>query len=327
MSIHAPAVKMQVIDNFSQAKLNRDALVTIGAFDGVHLGHQHLIKQLVQEARRTDRLATLITFHPHPSAVLSSHNPASYLTTPGEKAALLEKLGLDLLAILPFDRKMARTPASDFISMVCQHLRMKELWIGADFALGRDRRGDVAALKAMGQEMGFTVHVIEPLTWQGEAISSSRIRSLLLKGRVREAAKLLGRYPSLAGKVVRGAERGRCLGFPTANLDVRKERAVPADGVYAVYVLVGEERYQGVANIGVRPTFGDTERIVETHLMDFQGDLYGLDLVVEFVERLRSEQWFLDVKDLTAQIKKDIDQARQILSEYLEEDIASFSGP
>lgn len=306
---------MQVIDDFPQAELNQDTVVTIGAFDGVHRGHQHLIKRLVEGAHKTDRLATLVTFHPHPSVVLSSHNPALYLTTPGEKAALLEKLGLDLLAILPFDREMARTSARDFIEMVCRHLRMKELWVGDDFALGRDRQGDVAALKAMGEEIGFTLHVIEPVTWQGEVISSSRIRSLLLRGQVREAARLLGYYPSLAGKVVRGAERGRCLGFPTANLDVRRERAVPANGVYAVYVLVGEERYQGVANIGVRPTFEDTERTVETHLLDFQGDLYGLDLVVEFVERLRPERRFLDVKGLTTQIGKDVAQAHRILSE------------
>jgi len=303
-----------VIDNLSQANLSRDSVVTIGAFDGIHVGHQHLIRQLVKEARKTDRLATLVTFHPHPSVVLSSHNPARYLTTPGEKAALLEKLGLDLLAILPFDRKVARTPARDFISMIHRHLRMKELWVGADFALGRDREGDVEALKSMGQEIGFAVHVIEPLTWQGEVISSSRIRSLLVKGRVREAAHLLGRYPSLSGKVVWGAERGRCLGFPTANLEVRKERAIPADGVYAVYVLLGQERYQGVANIGIRPTFRDAEHVVEVHLLDFQGDLYGLDLVVEFVERLRPERRFLDVNELVTQVRRDIARARRILA-------------
>ncbi|MEA3460153.1 MAG: bifunctional riboflavin kinase/FAD synthetase, partial [Chloroflexota bacterium] len=301
--------EMRVINDLSQAKLGQDAIVTIGAFDGVHLGHQYLIKQLVKEARGTHRLASLVTFYPHPDAVLSPHNPSYCLTTPEDKIALLEKLGLDLLAVLPFDREMACTSAHDFIGMVCQHLRMKELWVGAGFALGRDREGNVKKLKVMGQEMGFVVHVVEPLTWQGEVVSSNHIRSLLLKGRVREAAQLLGRYPSLAGKVIWGAGRGRALGFPTANLEVQRERVIPADGVYAVYVLIGQKLYRGVANIGVRPTFEDSERAVEVHLLDFQGDLYGLDLAMEFVERLRSERWFLDVKGLKAQIEKDIARA------------------
>ncbi len=305
-----------MIDDLSQANLDCDTVLTIGAFDGVHRGHQHLIRQLVQEARRTQRLAGLITFYPHPNAVLFPYNPTYYLTTPGEKAALLERMGLDVLAILPFDRKMAQTPARDFVEMICRHLHMAELWVGADFALGRNREGDVAALEAMGRELGFAVRVVEPLTWRGEPISSTRIRSLLLKGRVREAAELLGRYPSVSGEVVRGSLRGRCLGFPTANLRVRPERAIPADGVYAAYARLGEERYQGVANIGVRPSFEIAgERLVEIHILDFERDIYGCDLVVEFVERLRSERRFERVEELVAQIKRDIAQARRILAE------------
>jgi len=231
---------MEIIDDLSSVNLNSDTIIAIGAFDGVHRGHQHLIQQMVEETRQTNRLAGLITFYPHPSAVLSPYNPTLYLSTPGEKAILLEKLGLDILAILPFDQEMAQTPARDFIDRVHRRLHMAELWVGADFALGRAREGDVEALQALGQELGFTVRVIEPLTWQGQIISSTRIRSLILKGKVRQAAQLLGRYPSLAGEVVRGSQRGHCLGFPTANLEVRKERVVPADGIYAVYAWLGE---------------------------------------------------------------------------------------
>ena len=307
---------MEIIDDLSSVNLNSKTIITIGAFDGIHRGHQHLIRQMVDKARQTRRLAGLITFYPHPDAVLSPYNPTLYLSTPGEKAAILEKLDLDLLAILPFDREMAQTPAKDFIGRVCRHLHMAELWVGADFALGRAREGDVEALRALGRELGFTVQVIEPLTWQGQIISSTHIRSLILKGKVRQAAQLLGRYPSLAGEVVRGSQRGHCLGFPTANLEVRKERVVPADGIYAVYVRLGEEQHQGVANVGVRPSFETGgERIVEVHILDFTENIYGCDLVVEFVERLRSERRFERVDELVAQIKRDIAQARRILGE------------
>jgi riboflavin kinase/FMN adenylyltransferase len=305
---------MQIIDDLSQVHLDKDTILTIGAFDGVHRGHQYLIGQLLQKARQTHRLAGLITFHPHPNAVLSPRNPTRYLTTPGEKAALLERLGLDIVAILPFNREMARTSARSFIEMVSRQLRMKELWVGKNFALGCGRKGTPDVLRALGQEMDFSVKTVTPLVWKGEIISSTRIRSLLLRGQVREAAELLGRYPSLAGEVVRGAQRGRCLGFPTANLEVRAERAIPANGIYAVYAVLGKERYQGVANVGVRPSFDNGERTVETYLLDFEADIYGCDLVVEFVQRLRPEKRFTDIRDLVAQIERDIVEARHILA-------------
>jgi riboflavin kinase/FMN adenylyltransferase len=307
---------MEIIDDLSSANLNSDTIITIGAFDGVHRGHQYLIQQMVEKARQTKRLTGLITFHPHPGAVLSPYNPTRYLSTPGEKAALLERLDLDILAILPFDQRMAQTPARDFVERICQHLHLAELWVGKDFALGRAREGNVEALQALGQELGFNVRVVEPLTWQGQIISSTRIRSLLLKGKVRQAAQLLGRYPSLAGEVVRGSQRGHCLGFPTANLEVRKERVIPADGIYAVYARLGEERHQGVANVGVRPSFeAGGQRMVEVHILDFEETIYGCDLVVEFVERLREERRYDDVEELKAQIERDIAQTRRILSD------------
>jgi len=182
---------MQIIDDLSQAHLDKDTILTIGAFDGVHRGHQYLIRQLLQKARQTHRLAGLITFHPHPSAVLSPRNPTRYLTTPGEKAALLERLGLDILAILPFNREMAQTSAQRFIEMVSRQLRMTELWVGKDFALGYGREGTPDVLRALGQEMSFSVETITPLIWKGEIISSTRIRSLLFRGQVSKAAELL----------------------------------------------------------------------------------------------------------------------------------------
>jgi len=304
---------MLVIDDLTQVNLAQETVLTIGAFDGVHRGHEYLIRQLVKTAHESGRLAGLITFHPHPDVVLT-RRPPLYLTTPGEKVALLERLHLDLVTILRFDREMARTPAADFVSVLCRHLHMVELWVGRDFALGKNREGDIPALRRLGSELGFTVHVVEPVPGDGDPISSTRIRKLLCQGDVREAARLLGRYPSLAGRVVAGTKRGHRLIVPTANLQVRAERAIPADGVYAAYVVLGDVRYPAVANIGCRPSFEDHTRTVETHILNFDEDIYGYDLVVEFVERLRPERCFASVEELVTQINEDIRVTRELLA-------------
>jgi len=304
---------MLVIDDLTQVNLAQETVLTIGAFDGVHRGHEYLIRQLVKIAHESGRLAGLITFHPHPDVVLT-RRPPLYLTTPGEKVALLERLHLDLVTILRFDREMARTPAADFVSVLCRHLHMVELWVGRDFALGKNREGDIPALRRLGSELGFTVHVVEPVPGDGDPISSTRIRKLLCQGDVREAARLLGRYPSLAGRVVAGTKRGHRLIVPTANLQVRAERAIPADGVYAAYVVLGDVRYPAVANIGCRPSFEDHTRTVETHILNFDEDIYGYDLVVEFVERLRPERRFASVEELVTQIHEDIRVTRELLA-------------
>jgi len=310
---------MNVIDDLSKANLRQDTVLTIGAFDGVHRGHQILIGRMVERARATDRLAVVVTFHPHPVVVLAPERAPRSLTTPGEKAALLERLGVDLVVFLRFDRQMAATPAREFLATIVRHLRLRELWVGPDFALGRNREGDVSRLQELGLELGYQVQVMEPVASEEGVISSSRVRALLGEGRVAEAARLLGRYPSLSGEVVFGARRGRRLGFPTANLEVRPERAVPADGVYAVFAVLGAERYPAVANVGVRPSFENPltgmggQRAVETHILDFEQDIYGCDLVVEFVARLRDEQRFANIDDLVTQIGRDAQTARRIL--------------
>ena len=313
---------MLLIDDLQQAHLKQDTVLTIGAFDGVHRGHQFLIQSLLARARETGRLAGLVTFHPHPAAVLNPEVPIRYLTTPGEKAALLEQLSLDVLAILHFDKALSRMPAAEFVRMLVEHLRARELWVGPDFALGRNREGDAAALDKIGVGMGVAVRGIEPFLLDGEPVSSTRIRALLKEGRTREAARLLGRYPSVAGEVVHGARRGHALGYPTANLEVREERAVPGDGVYAVFAVLGAERHFGVANIGVRPSFDNGARTVETFILDFDQDIYGCDLVVEFVERLRGEERFDSIPKLIEQIGQDVLVARGILLDVLQRGFA-----
>ncbi len=309
---------MDIIDDLTKVSLGQETILTIGAFDGVHRGHQALIKAVVDRAHATGRLAVVLTFYPHPAVVLAPGRAPRYLTTPAEKMALLESLGLDLAVLLPFSRQEAARPARDFMAMVSRHLRLRELWVGPDFALGRHREGDVPRLRELGQELGYELTLFEPVLGATEIISSSRIRALLNDGRVEEVTELLGRHPSLSGRVVAGARRGQKLGFPTANLEFHSERAVPANGVYAVFAVLGSERYPAVANIGVRPSFDNGQRIVEIHVFDFDQDIYGCDLVVEFVSRLRDERRFGNIDDLVAQIEQDSQTARRILSDRLE---------
>ncbi len=306
---------MQVIDDLSKANLNGHSCVTVGSYDGVHVGHQHLLRRMKEAADQVGYLTSLVTFYPRPQAVLAPHLPVRYLTMPAEKITLLAGLGLDLTAILPFTRETARTPAAEFIEGLVIHLKMRQLWVGPDFTLGRNREGDIPTLRRLGQAMSFDVQVVEPFIRDSEVVSSTRIRHLLAMGEIRQATALLGRYPALTGQVVQGAQRGRLLGFPTANLSVSPERVIPADGVYACFVWVNGERRPAVTNVGVRPSFAGAERTVETHLLNFSGDLYGLDLKPEFVERLRPEKRFENLDDLIRQIRADSVQAAELLAQ------------
>lgn len=291
----------------------RGTVVTIGAFDGIHIGHQALIQRLVAQARQRDLSAGLVTFYPHPDAVLHPQHHELYLTTPGEKTALLETLGLDWVAVLSFTPQLAATSPRAFMGHLCERLRVQAVWVGPDFALGRGRAGNVDTLQRLGAEMGFEVCDVPYVAQDGQKVSSTRIRTLLRRGHVAEAACLLGRWYSVSGEVIRGAQRGRCLGFPTANVDVHAERVVPANGVYATQTWLGETCYASVTSVGVRPTFDHGERRVETYLLDYQGDLYGCDLVVEFVVRLRPEKRYIEIEQLIAQIEQDVLDTRHIL--------------
>lgn len=305
---------MRLIDSLEQADWDTETVITIGAFDGIHRGHQTLIRQLLHTARQVGCLGGVLTFHPHPQVVLYPDRPFAYLTSPGEKVALLERLGVDLIVLLAFTPELAALSAEEFLHDLRAHLKVRQLWVGPDFALGRGREGNVEVLRRLGESLGVDVRVIDPVLDHGEPISSTRIRRLIQRGEVGEAARLLGRFHALSGEVLKGAQRGRCLGFPTANLAVRPDRVTPADGVYAVFAHYGEQVYPAVANLGIRPTFERGERLLEVHLLDFEGDLYGCDLMVEFVARLRAERRFTRVEDLKAQIEEDIRRAREVLA-------------
>jgi riboflavin kinase/FMN adenylyltransferase len=290
-----------------------DSVLTIGSFDGIHVGHQALIERLIADARAQDRLAGLVTFYPHPSVVLHPQRPTLYLTTPGEKTALLEPMGLDWVTVISFTEQLADMSPRAFMQVLYDRVSLRGVWVGPDFALGSNRQGDAERLYQLGQEMGFEVHDIPYVTKDGQKVSSTHIRRLLQRGRVKEAACLLGRSYSVCGEVLHGAQRGRCLGFPTANVGVHSDRVIPANGVYATYVCLDRKRLPSVTNVGVRPTFDNGTRSVEVYILDYEGDLYGRDLVVEFVDRLRPELRFSDVQDLVKQMQQDVADAIEIL--------------
>ncbi|HUF40059.1 MAG TPA: bifunctional riboflavin kinase/FAD synthetase [Anaerolineales bacterium] len=293
------------------------AWLTIGVYDGVHIGHQAILTELVSGAGAAGRPAVVVTFDPHPAAVLHPENAPRMLTTAGERAALLGELGVDHVVIQRFDLDLSRQTARDYAARLKDRTGLERLLVGYDFAMGRDRGGDVPALRALGAEIGFDLQVFDPVTNGETAVSSSRIRRTLSEGRVREAGRMLGRPYAVSGPVVTGAQRGRSIGIPTANVAVPAEKLVPAAGVYACRVTAGGSSFRAATNIGFRPTFegGETVTTVEAHLLDFDGDLYNQVVEVAFVERLRDEMKFSGVEALVARIRADILQAREVLDE------------
>lgn len=290
-----------------------ETAVTMGVFDGVHLGHQYLIRKLVRQSQKHGLISAVITFHPHPRLVLSPEKELTYLISLEERLRLIRGQGVDLVLTLPFTKELSRLTAREFMGLVCQRLKMRLIIMGPDFALGHGREGDAPMLRALGAEMGYHVYEVDRYASQGEEISSSAVRAALLEGDMARAAGLLGRPFSLSGVVVPGVGRGRALGFPTANLALDSNLALPRDGIYVCRVHLGETTIDAVANIGRRPSFEDGERLVEVHLLDFQGELYRRELRVELLHRLRDEVRFERVEELVSQIHQDVAQARQIL--------------
>jgi riboflavin kinase / FMN adenylyltransferase len=323
---------MQIVQDFSQAELKSPSLVTVGAYDGMHLGHQHLISQMTHAASAQGNSTVVVTFFPRPQAVLAPHIPTRYLTMPEERAELLAQLDIDVTAILPFTRELAQMPAEEFVHRMVVDLQMRELWVGPDFALGRQRQGDIPALRQMGADMGFRLNVIQPLMHNEYAISSTRIRALIEAGDVQAAAALLGRFPSVRGTVTHGDNRGRTLGFPTANIVPSAEMVVPAQGVYACFAHLDSNPWMAVTNIGSRPTFSNgIENTIEAHLLHFNGDLYGKTLKIDLVDFLRPERRFDSAENLIEQVTHDARMAEEILTRTpypLEDDsIASADRP
>jgi riboflavin kinase / FMN adenylyltransferase len=299
----------------------KNTWLTIGSFDGVHRGHQEIVKKLSSGAHAVGAQAVVLTFYPHPAKVLGKRTDFYYLTSPEERAVLLGEMGIDFVITYPFDLEVAATSARDFVKEIHTHLGFRHLWIGHDFALGRKREGDAPTLRRLGDEFGFQVEIVNQVKVQDFAVSSSQIRALIREGKVDQAELLLGRPYIVKGKVVPGDGRGRTIGIPTANLKVWEEKLLPGSGVYVCQAWVGGEQYGAVTNIGVRPTFDQQEPTphLEAHLLDFDEDLYGQEVALEFIQRLRDEQRFPNPQALVTQINKDIKQGRLVLSEKTKE--------
>ena len=306
---------MEIIRDPFTIHLTRPTVLTVGSFDGIHRGHQHLVSRVKQRAQEISASSALVTLHPHPKIVLRPDSSMQYLSTIEERLDLLAPLGLDYAVVFPFSIEASQIHAREFVQILIDHLNMKEIICGADFALGYKREGTVEFLHALGKEKKFGVTIVEPQKIDDTIMSSTRIRQLIADGNMDEATWQLGRYPSVRGRVVKGNQRGRTLGFPTANLAIAERRLIPANGIYVVRVKIGETWFGGAANIGTRPTFDNGHRLVEVYVLDFNSDLYDQVIEVQFIKRLRAELKFENIQTLVDQMKRDVAETRKVLAE------------
>jgi riboflavin kinase/FMN adenylyltransferase len=288
--------------------------LTVGVFDGVHRGHQQIIKKLTAGAHANDAPAVVLTFNPHPASVLGGHE-IKCLTLPDERAELLTQLGVDVVITQRFTRELSAVTAHDFMSRLVRQLGLNHLLIGYDFALGKGREGNAPRLTEIGSELGYSVEVVQALSDESGVISSTAIRKLIEVGNVGEAAHLLGHFYSLHGPVIRGDGRGRTIHVPTANIAYSSEKMIPAQGIYACWAYLDGQKFLAAINIGTNPTFTPDKQTpnVEAHLLDFSREIYGEDLRLEFVARLRDELRFDSVDELLDQIWQDVEATRRIL--------------
>ena len=288
--------------------------VTIGVFDGVHLGHRSLVARMKEVAERRELSTVVLTFRNHPASVLRAGFEPRYLTVPDERARLLRETGVDQVVQATFDAALSRLGARTFAALLHDTLGMRALVAGPDFAMGRNREGSIDVLREIGVEQGFDVEVVEPLLGPGgEAVRSTAVRAAVSSGEMERAAAMLGRNYSITGMVVRGHGRGGPLGFPTANLQMPAESLEPRDGIYAGWIEIDGSRHMAAASIGERPTFPGAGRSIEAFVMDFDGDLYGRELRLELVRRLRDEEKFDSIEQLRLQVDRDVAETRRLL--------------
>ena len=305
---------MRIEQELEQAHIDRESVLTIGVFDGVHRGHQRLIAKVVAEANANGAAAGVLTFRNHPDSVLNPNFRPQYITSVAERTRLMEELGVDFVVPVTFDREVAGLRARKFTELLRSKLRMRGLVVGPDFAMGYKREGNVDMLSDMGAELGFSVSVVDLLSDGGDAVHSTSIRKALVDGNVKDVAKKLGRNFSMSGTVVTGDKRGRTLGFPTANIEVGPNMVVPGNGIYATLAFVDGERHMAATSIGTRPTFDGKGRTIEAFLLGFDSNLYNRELRLEFVQRLRDELKFHSVDALLEQMELDVEQTRRLLT-------------
>ena len=304
-----------VSDNKKNKINHQGAWITIGSFDGVHIGHQQIIKTLVEGANASNTASVIVTFFPHPAKVLRPFPDPFYLSTPEEKDHTLTSLKLSSVLTIHFDRQLASLSAFEFMRILHDQLKFSCLMIGYDFKLGANREGDFHRLREIGEELGYCVRAIEPLQSTSQVVSSSLIRKLISDGDITSANTMLGHLYSVSGEIVHGDGRGKHIGIPTANIEPWSEKLIPKIGVYAALAEVDGYQHQAVVNIGRRPTFYSTpvQQTIEVHLLDFNRDVYGSHLNLKFIKRVRDEVKFNSAEQLMHQIRKDIEDSREVL--------------
>ncbi len=293
----------------------RNPVLTIGNFDGVHRGHLALFAKVKERAGTIGGQSVVMTFEPHPIRVMKPGNGPPLLTPTKQKVELIGRAGIDVLFCIPFTREFSSVSARDFVKTVLvDKIGVKEIVVGYDYAFGRNREGNIPLLREMGEEAGFLVHLVEPIQIEDTLVSSTSIRKLINEGKLSDAKRLLGRDYQVEGTVVKGRDRGgRLLGYPTANLKI-EDGLLPKTGVYAVTVIIEDQQYDGVTNVGFNPTFGDNVLSVETHVLDYSGDLVDKPIRINFLSRLRDEKTFRHVQELVDEIGKDIEKARTVFA-------------
>ena len=301
------------IEDFRRPELK--TVVTMGNFDGIHLGHQVLVGNAVAEAKQWRTKSVVFTFEPHPLKLLAPERAPRMIVNHQDKMDMLQALGVDAVIVQTFGHRFASIQAEDFVRRyLLERLNLSKIWLGKDLKFGRARQGDAEDLIRWGTELGFGVGIVEPILVQGKRISSSRIRQLIEQGRVDEVQPMLGRYHFISGRVVSGHRRGRNMGFPTANLASVTE-LLPGDGIYATILELQNHCWLSVSSVGRNPTFGEGSRTVEAFILDFAGDIYGEAVKLSFVQRIREERMFAQIEDLVTQMREDVQAARAIFDQ------------
>ncbi len=306
---------MSLDEALSHLTVDRDSAITIGVFDGVHRGHRHLIRRLVEHALSSGSRACVVTFENHPITVLKPETRVDFLIDIDERTRLMRQLGVDIVVPIKFDRQIAQLSSHDFLQVLYEKLRMRHLVVGPDFAMGHNRDGSLETLPGIARHIGFSFNVVDLMTDPAGRVKSTTIRRQIADGDVSSAARLLGRNFAVRGVVVRGQERGRELGFPTANVEVAPGLVIPGNGIYATRARLDSGTYMAATSIGVRPTFDDgPERTIEAYLLNFSDDIYGQTVCLEFVQRLRGEEKFDTVEALLDQMNRDVVQTKDVLT-------------
>ena len=311
---------MKIIKDLKEIERDEKTVITLGTFDGLHLGHQRIVDLLLKKSKESGRRNFLITFDPHPRKIIPGRNDVKLLSTLEEKESILEKLGLENLFIVKFTSEFSKQTPEQFVEKyLIDGIGLKEIVIGYDHHFGKGRDGNFKLLQKMGEKFNFTVDVVPEFMIEGETISSTKIRNALLNGDVVKANKMLGRLYSFKGKIVKGDDRGKELGFPTANLSIKNEdKLIPAEGIYASECIIDGEKYYGLLSLGSRPTFyTDGEIIPEFYIFDFNKNIYGKSLEVCLVEKIRDEEKFNSVDELIAQMKNDEKKGKEILKKLI----------